>query len=113
MEFHSSGPEAEGHLLLIPRKCIQDAAFLTEIDHFSLIHTMIAQAENIRRAYRRAGYNASDDPYFHEPGHTSVSHLHMHILIGSSKSFRKRHIELPALSHSMTLESTLSRGSRR
>lgn len=102
--FHTMKPEAEVHLLLIPAAHVKDAEALERygdskgtypLQAWETLRLMHNQADVIMKALTKAGFGVHR-PFFHKPGYTSVSHLHMHILAGKSHENQKYRIELPS-----------------
>jgi histidine triad (HIT) family protein len=80
LAFHDVSPAAPTHVLLIPKKEIENVANLSPEDqalagHLLLTVNKVAQALNLENGYRVVA-NCG-----HEGGQ-SVDHLHLHILAG-------------------------------
>lgn len=78
--FHDVSPQAPVHVLLIPKKEIENVASLEEVDrelagHLLLSVNNVAKALNIENGYRVVANCGAD-------GGQSVDHLHFHILAG-------------------------------
>jgi len=80
LAFHDVSPQAPTHILLIPKKEIENIAAVAEEDKAALGHMMskvkeVAQLAGLENGYRVVANCGVD-------GGQSVDHLHFHILGG-------------------------------
>jgi histidine triad (HIT) family protein len=85
--FRDTTPQAPTHVLVVPRRHIDDASSLGEgdgddlADLFALANE-VASEEGIAKSGYRLVFNVGDD------AHNSVGHLHLHVLGGHDMAGR-------------------------